>query len=87
MVKLRLTRTGRTHYHQFRLVATDSRSPRDGKALEILGQYYPHEETFEKKFQVDPERIRHWLRNGAQPSEKVWALLRKIGINKANARG
>lgn len=86
MVRIRLTRTGRTHLHQFRVIACDSRSPRDGKALEILGQYYPHEETFEKKFQVNEDRVRHWLRNGAQPSDNVWAMLRKIGINKANAR-
>ncbi len=86
MVKIRLTRTGRKHLTKFRLVAADSRSPRDGKFLEILGTYDPHALTDEQKLNFKKERVLHWLSVGAQPSDKVWALLRRVGINKATRR-
>lgn len=85
MVKIRFTQTGRAHRRTFRLVASDSRSPRDGKSLEILGTYDPHAEKFDDKFKIKDERVNHWLSVGAQPTPKVWALLRKKGINKATA--
>ncbi|MCA8917650.1 MAG: 30S ribosomal protein S16 [Planctomycetes bacterium] len=87
MVKIRLTRTGRKHYHTFRIVAAESTSPRDGRFIEILGHYNPNlANNDENKVVIKKERIEHWLGKGAQPSHTVWTLLRKQGINKATAR-
>ncbi|MCK6440624.1 MAG: 30S ribosomal protein S16 [Planctomycetes bacterium] len=86
MVKLRLSRVGRLHVQLFRLVATDSRSPRDGKVLEALGTYNPKGERFDDSFSFKEDRVLYWLSVGAQPSDRVWNMLRKKGINKANYR-
>ena len=87
MVKIRLTRTGRKHYHTFRIVATESTNPRDGRFNEILGSYDPNlANTDEKKFVFNKERLEHWIGKGAQPSPTVWTLLRKHGINKATGK-
>jgi small subunit ribosomal protein S16 len=87
MVKIRLTRTGRKHYHTFRLVAAETTSPRDGRFIEILGHYNPNLANNDpNKVVLDKERIEHWIGKGAQPSHTVWTLLRKQGINKATAR-
>lgn len=86
MVRIRLSKVGRHHTPLFRVVACNQRSPRDGKALEILGTYDPKQADFDKKFQIDAERVKHWIRNGAQPTVNIWNLLRKKGINKANFR-
>jgi small subunit ribosomal protein S16 len=85
MVKIRLSRTGRKHYHTFRIVAVDSRSPRDGRFIEILGNYNPNLKTDVEKVTIDKSRIEHWLGKGAQPTLSVWNLLRKQGINKRTA--
>jgi small subunit ribosomal protein S16 len=85
MVKLRMTRTGRNKYVAFRLVACDSRSPRDGRHIEILGHYDPHKKDH-PKLTFNKERVEHWLGVGAQPSTLVWSLLRKAGINGKTAR-
>ena len=71
-------RFGRRNKPFYRLVAADSRAPRDGKFLEILGYYDPLKEPFE--FKVDEEKVEKWLERGAEPTETVRALLRKIGI-------
>ena len=81
MVKLRMTRTGRNGYLAFRLVAADTRSPRDGRNLEVLGHYDPHKKE-DPKLTFNKERVEHWLGKGAQPSTLVWSLLRKHGMNK-----
>jgi small subunit ribosomal protein S16 len=81
MVKLRMTRTGRNGYMAFRLVAADTRSPRDGRNLEVLGHYDPHKKE-DPKLTFNKERVEHWLGKGAQPSTLVWSLLRKHGMNK-----
>lgn len=87
MVKIRLTRTGRKHYHTFRIVAAEATSPRDGRFIENLGHYNPNIKNGEEGFLVlDKERIEHWLGKGAQPSDTVWNLFRKQGINKATAK-
>lgn len=87
MVKIRLTRTGRKHYHTFRIVAADTKSPRDGRFIEILGHYNPNlENSDENRDVIDKERVEHWLARGAQPSPTVWSILRRHGINKAAAR-
>lgn len=87
MVKLRLTLTGRKHYHTFRMVAAETANPRDGSYIEILGTYNPNlANTDANKFQFKKERVEHWLGKGAQPSLTVWNLLRKHGINKATTK-
>ena len=76
-VKLRLRREGTTKRPFYRVVAADTRSPRDGRFIEIIGQYRPLEEP--SGIEIDNERALHWLRNGAQPSEAVEKLLRISG--------
>jgi small subunit ribosomal protein S16 len=78
MVKIRLTRVGSKKKPFYRLVATDSRSPRDGEFLEILGSYNPHASPVEVHFK--PERIISWLNRGAKPTDTVMSLLKKEGI-------
>ena len=87
MVKIRLTRTGRKHYHTFRIVAAEATSPRDGRFIENLGHYNPNLRNDDANYLVvNKERVEHWLGKGAQPSHTVWNLLRKQGINKATAK-
>ena len=86
MVTLRFSMVGRPHKHMFRLVAANSRSPRDGKVLEILGTYDKHGKSMDTKFKFKEDRVRYWNAKGAQPSHRVWIMLRKCGINKANTK-
>ena len=81
MVKIRLRRTGCNNNTTFRVVATDERSPRDGKFLEILGWYLPKQEGV--NFKVDMDRIAYWVSKGAQLSETVASIVRKT--KKASA--
>ena len=76
-VKLRLTRVGKTKQPQYRIVAADSRSPRDGRFIEILGQYNPREDP--SLVNVDNDKIVKWLGEGAQPTERVRKLLEISG--------
>ncbi|MEM8782152.1 MAG: 30S ribosomal protein S16 [Planctomycetota bacterium] len=80
MVRLRFKRFGRTHAPVYRLCAMDKRSPRDGQAIEELGQYDPCNADADRQFNVNEERVRHWLSTGAQPSDTVKDLLIKAGI-------
>ncbi len=73
-VKLRLTRVGSKKNPVYRIVAADSRSPRDGKFIEIVGRYNP--QTDPSTIEFDEEKIRHWLSKGAQPSNTVQRLLK-----------
>jgi small subunit ribosomal protein S16 len=73
-VKLRLMRFGKKKQPVYRLVAADSRSPRDGRFIEILGTYEPRVEPSRVLF--DRERVDDWLRRGAKPTETVARLLR-----------
>ena len=77
-VKLRFRRMGRRKAPVFGLVATDSRSPRDGRFIEDLGRYEPVAEP--STFKVDAERVIYWLGQGAQPSDTVRNLLQKEGV-------
>ena len=77
-VKLRLTRVGSKKNPIYRVVAADTRSPRDGRKIEIVGRYNPQTEP--SLIELDEERARHWLEHGAQPSETVAGLLRTKGI-------
>ena len=77
-VKLRLQRFGSHKNPYYRIVASDSRSPRDGKFIEVLGTYNPT--TNPAVVTVDEEKILSWLNNGAQPTDTVKSLLSKQGI-------
>src|SRR5262245_53230540 len=74
-VRIRLTRMGRKNLSQWRVAVFDSRTRRDGKYLEMLGLYLPHEKP-EKKFRLDVARYNHWLSVGALPSPAVGRLLK-----------
>lgn len=76
-VKLRLTRKGKKKQPFYRVVAADSRSPRDGDFLEIIGTYDPRQEP--THIEIDNAKAVRWLRNGAQPTETVAKLLAKSG--------
>ena len=75
MVRIRLRRTGSKKQASYRIVVADSRAPRDGKFIEILGWYNPR--TDPPSFQINRERAEYWLSRGAQPSEAVARLLKK----------
>jgi len=76
-VRLRLMRMGKKKQPTYRVVAADSRSPRNGRFIEIIGTYQPRLEPSVVK--IDNERAVHWLQNGAQPSETVEKLLKISG--------
>jgi small subunit ribosomal protein S16 len=78
-VKIRLTRVGATNNPIWRVVATDQRSPRDGRFIEVLGHYNPQTEP--STIELDEERVRDWLARGAQPSNTVKNLLKVKGIS------
>lgn len=80
MVVLRLMRMGRTHRPFYRLNAMDKRSPRNGRVIEQLGWYDPVAPD-DKQLEFDVERINYWLSVGAQPSETVRDLLRRIDVD------
>ncbi len=80
MVKLRLKRFGRIKLPFYRLCAMDSRTPRNGKALEELGFYDPIHKDAAKQINFDADRVKVWLGKGAQPSETVRSLLVRIGV-------
>ena|SRR5579885_1511541 len=80
-VKLRLRRTGRKKQPTFRIVVADSRSPRDGKFIEVVGQYMPRQG--EQALNLKSDRVNYWLDSGAQPTDTVRSLLRRAGILKA----
>jgi small subunit ribosomal protein S16 len=77
-VKLRLTRVGKTKQPQYRIVAADARSPRDGRFIEIIGQYDPRQEP--SSLSVDADKATKWLAEGAQPTERVAKLLQIAGV-------
>ena len=77
-VKIRLARTGRHSLALYRIVVADSRSPRDGRFIEILGTYNPN--TKPATVTVKEEETLKWLNNGAQPTDTVKTLLKSQGI-------
>ena len=78
-VKLRLKRIGRRKRPFYRIVAIDSRTRRDGSEIERLGWYDPLK--IDVAVELHEERIIHWLKQGAQPSETVHGLFRRLGLN------
>ncbi len=79
-VKLRMTRMGRRHRPFFRINVIDSRSPRDGRVIEKLGQYDPLEKDKDKQILLNKDRAQFWLAQGAVPSETVSEILLRFGI-------
>jgi small subunit ribosomal protein S16 len=80
-VRIRLRRTGRKRAPMYRIIVADSRSPRDGKFIEIIGQYAPRQG--ENAVNLLTDRVNYWLDNGALPTDTVRSLLRRAGILKA----
>ena len=80
MVRIRLRRVGRKKAPVYRIVVADSQSPRDGKFIEIIGQYAPRQN--EGGLNVNEDRANYWLNVGAQPSDTVRSLLRRAGVLK-----
>ena len=77
-VRMRLTRVGSKKNPIYRVVVADSRSPRDGRFIEILGRYNP--QTNPSTIELNEEKVREWLAKGAQPSETVKRLLKAKNI-------
>ena len=77
MVKIRLRRMGAKKAPYYRIILADSRCPRDGRFIEELGTYDPMAEG-EQRIKVDMERAKYWIANGAQPTETVRGLLKKV---------
>jgi len=77
-VHIRLTRVGATKQPTYRFVVSDSRNARDGRSLDTLGHYNPRTDPIEIK--VDEAKAREWLSKGAQPSDTVARLFRRVGV-------
>ncbi len=78
MVRIRLRRMGKKKAPTYRIVVADARSPRDGKFIEIIGNYAPTRQP--KTLSIDGDRARYWLSVGAQPSDTVQYLFKKAGV-------
>jgi small subunit ribosomal protein S16 len=80
-VRIRLKRLGRKNHAFYRICAFDSRTRRDGRAIEELGHYDPHIEDETKKYVVNKERVEYWLSVGALPTSTCKDILLKTGID------
>ena len=76
MVKIRLRRVGAKKNPFYRVVVADSHSPRDGRFIEEIGTYDPSADN--DKIKVDMERVKYWIANGAQPTDTVRGLIKKL---------
>ena len=83
MLSIRLTRLGRRNRPFYRVVVVDSRKPRDGACIEVLGHYDPIQKP--AVIQIDTEKIEEWIQKGAQPSNTVRSLLKQAKRRKAKA--
>ena len=77
-VKMRLTRIGKKKAPSYRVIVADSRSPRDGRFIEEIGYFDPL--TNPETVKIDADKAKTWIKNGAQPTDTVRALLKKSGI-------
>jgi len=77
-VKIRLNKMGAKKRPFYRVVVADSRAPRDGRFIEILGHYNPIVEPIE--LEIDKDKAQDWLKKGAQPSDTVKRLFKKAGV-------
>ena len=82
MVRIRLRRTGAKNNPTYRIVVADVRAPRDGDFIESIGHYLPTRNPH--IVEINEERARHWISNGAQPSDTAASLLRQKGILNVN---
>jgi len=73
MLKIRLSQVGKKHERSFRIVIVESRSKRDGKAIERIGYYNP--KAKDKQFKIDRKRLNYWIKNGGQMTETVRKLV------------
>lgn len=83
MVKIRLTRGGAKKRPFYHIVVTDQRNKRDGRSIERLGYYNPVAQGSEKRFELNVERVKHWVSQGAQLTDKVGALVKEASSQAA----
>ncbi|MCU7920156.1 MAG: 30S ribosomal protein S16 [Candidatus Thiodiazotropha sp. (ex Dulcina madagascariensis)] len=83
MVSIRLSRTGAKKRPFYHIVVTDSRNARDGRCIERLGFFNPVAVGGEEELRIDQARVQHWISQGAQPSERVTALLKQAAKQAA----
>lgn len=83
MVRIRLRREGTKNTPYYRIVVADQRSPRDGKFIELVGNYDPKKES--NKSNIDLDRVEYWISKGAQPTETVASIIRAARRTKATA--
>lgn len=79
MVRIRMQRLGANKAPFYRVVVTDSRNPRDGRFIEIIGTFDPRKEG--EQFNIDEEKALKWLSQGAQPTDTVKSMFKKLGLN------
>ncbi|MDI9548981.1 MAG: 30S ribosomal protein S16 [Chloroflexota bacterium] len=84
MVRIRLRRMGAKKKPFYRIVVADQLSPRDGRFIEFVGTYDPRVDP--AAINVDAERVAHWISNGAQPSDSVAQLFRRVGLLDENGK-
>lgn len=84
MLKIRLRRTGRKDQPSYRIVVADSRSPRDGRFVENIGHYNPL--TDPETVVINKDRALHWVSVGAQPTEAVERMLKKVGVDAESVK-
>lgn len=82
-VRIRMKRVGAKNAPYYRIVVSDSRSPRDGKFIEEIGTYQPLKKG--DNFQLNTERAAYWVKNGAQPSDTVASMLKKAAKTAAKS--
>ena len=84
-VVIRMKRSGRRNRPCYRISVADRRSPRDGRTLETLGLYDPVAPTKEAQLTLNVERAKHWISEGAQPSETVHSIFKRQGVYEGAA--
>lgn len=85
-VKLRMKMMGRKHRAYFRICATDTKAPRDGRVIEEVGTYDPSIPLTDARCKLNLERVQYWLGVGAQPSDRVKVLIKKYGPNGSHLK-
>jgi small subunit ribosomal protein S16 len=85
-LKIRLARAGSKKRPYYHIVVADSRSPRDGRFIEAIGSWNPLLPRDGDRVQIDADRVRHWLGNGALPTDRVLRFLDQAGIAQRAAR-
>lgn len=85
-LKIRLARAGSKKRPYYHVVIADVRSPRDGRFIEQVGSWNPMLPKDAERVKLDEERVKHWLANGAQPTDRVARFLDQAGLSKREAR-